>query len=193
MARAPRGTARNLTLAAAGAVLFVVGYFAGSRYVGGPLSGLSAVTFGEPVELSPPMGVRLGGRWQLLVVGNMTEGGCQRRLATAARIFNRLAHRPDLTQRLGLLAVSSEASRLSKPPDAQVAYWEMQTTDEAGLAELARQLGLPAADLPQCRNQPLALLDTAGRLRALFPAHATPSVAAADLERILDTWKDSSE
>jgi hypothetical protein len=58
------------------------------------------------------------------------------------------------------------------------------------LVGLAKQLGFPTADLLQCRNQPLALIDPIGRLRALVPASLEPQLAASDLERLLDHFED---
>ena len=190
MPRAPRSTARNLTLAIAGALLFIAGYFAGSRYAENPLQGLNIVPITEPVALSSPMGVQLGGHWQLLLLGDVAAEGCRRQLARMARIHNRLAHRADLTKQLGLLAVSINKGDTPLRSDAPTAHWQTHTTDHAGLLGLAKQLGILSADLLQCRDQPIALIDPMGRLRALVPASLEPKLAASDLERLLDHIED---
>lgn len=167
-------------------MLFVVGYFGGSRYAVNPLAGIDAVVLDKPVVIASPMGVQLDERWQLLLVGDLSEDSCRRQLDRMTRIHNRLAHRADLTDRLSLIAVSILDADTHYRSNGQVVHWQIQTTDHAGLANLASQLGISNTATPKCHNQPLALIDPTGHLRALIPASMEPQAAAMDLERLID-------
>ena len=130
------------------------------------------------------------GIWQLLMVGDTSYPACRDRLLYMARIHNRLTHRPDLTKRLGLLAISVENGNTLDPSYAATPYWRLQHTHRAGLVSFAKQLGIADADPLRCRHQTLALTDPAGKLRALIPASQEPQTVATDLERILDHFEE---
>lgn len=183
MRRAPRGTTRNVSLAIAGALLFVVGYFAGSRYAGSPLQGLSLVLLPEPPTLSPPTGVTLTDRWRLLLVGDPDAAGCRSRLTWLVQVRNRLAHRTDLGERIGILLVVPEDTQ--PYPTAEVPGWETAPVARAAALDLARQLGVPPAGALACIDSPPVLIDPQARLLALLPVDLAPATVAQDIEQVL--------
>jgi hypothetical protein len=120
----------------------------------------------------------------------MDDDGCRRQLGRMARIHNRLAQRDDLTQRLGLTAVSILGRHTPDQSEKQATHWQILTTDHEGLTNLARQLGITNAEPLRCQNQPLALIDPAGQLRALIPATVEPQVAALELARLINYFTE---
>ena len=187
MRRPPRGTARNLSLAGAGALLFVVGYFAGSRYMAEPLQGLSIVLLPEPQPLLPPAGMTPVTHWQLLLVGDINISACRKQLAWLVQTRNRVAQRPELASRLTLLLVVPELS--VRPSSSEPPGWRTLAVSRPAAASLADQIGATDEQL-DCRGSFPGLLDPQGRLRALLPTDVPASSAAADLERVLDHFHD---
>jgi hypothetical protein len=181
--RPERNSARVLSLAIAGALLFVVGYFAGSRYANPPLDDVTAVLL-ETAPLMAPAGVDLGGRWHLAAVGNTAEPGCRDLLRRLASTYNRLAHRPGLHAAINVVFLDAQADTGTSGGAAGHAL-VVGIAPQAARG-FARQLGQGRSDALDCADAPLALLDPEVRLRALLPATSDPATAAHDLERLLE-------
>jgi phosphatidylserine decarboxylase len=184
--RAPRGSARKLSLAVAGALLFVVGYFAGSRYTSGPLQDLGLVLLPEPQALAGLADGPLPQRWQLLLVGDPAAPECRRQLAWLARVHNRLAQRVDFAEHLGVALVTTSAG--TPDPAAHRSGWQIETLPRDAALTLTRALGAPPHSALDCRGHAPALIDPQRRLRALLPSDLAPETVAADLERLLDHY-----
>jgi hypothetical protein len=183
MRRPERNTGRLLALAVAGALLYVVGYFAGSRYARPPLEGLGAVVLNEPPMLLPPAGANLHKGWQLAAVGRLDAPGCASVRARMAQIHNRLAARRDLQEALNMQLFAAGAGR-SDDTESQVPHIAPLSLEAA--RDLAAQFGQRSGAPLDCREAPLALVDQSGRLRALLPLGSDPATTATELTQLLD-------
>ncbi len=171
----------------AGALLFVVGYFAGSRYASPPLGDVDAVVV-ETAPLLAPAGVNLSGAWHVLAVGRGGTPACEQLLTRLVRVHNRLAHRRDLQDKLVFLFLDAGDER--RGGAARPSVPTVTPVSPAAARGFGRQLGRSDEAALDCRGTPLALLDPEARLRALLPAAGDPVGAARDLERLLDHMDD---
>jgi hypothetical protein len=181
--RPGRSSARVLALAISGALLFVVGYFAGSRYASPPLQDVAAVVLETPPLLTAA-GVDLRGDWHLLAVGDLGQASCRDLLARLVRVHNRLAAEPDVQARVKFIFLHGQPTGTAAHDAA--AHQLVAVVDTAVAHSLARQLGLTGKQALDCRDAPLGLVDDEAMLRALLPPATEPGRTARDLSRLLE-------
>ena len=137
MSRGSRAAWRKLSLVVGGAILFLVGYFNGSRYAIEPLAALNSVILPKPVAITALDLPSETKKWRLVVVNPHTVRDCRDRTAALIRIHNRLAHRHDVLQQLELAWVSTARS----PENYQAIANYSLTLDR--VQRLLREFGVP--------------------------------------------------
>lgn len=188
-------------LAFAGTVLFMAGYFLGSRYFDpfaepSPLVLLPEMPAPEGFELRAGDGRRFGpadlqDQWQLLIPYRADRSECGERVRHVIRLRNELAARPELQRQLHLLFIRTvgepTASDALTIPDGHPAIQTLDG-DPAAIEPLLRQIGLTDAHQRHqpCRSRaPYSLIDADARLRALVPVSLAPETAAEALARLM--------
>ncbi len=191
-----------------GALLALVGgYYWGNQYQYAyrqdsrpPLKNLSATLLRQATplagfEFTSHLGktitsVNLEGRWSLLFFGCSRCAGTPGALTRLLQVRNRLAARP-LLQSTTLLTMITVDPERDDPLELDALLRGFGpgflglTGPEARTADLARQLGIPAAE-PDGADPAIFLVAPGGVPVAVFPAALAASEIAADLKQIVD-------
>jgi len=185
-------------MAVAALGLFIVSYQWGNQYKHGgdrPPT-LSGVAIRPPLPLPDfvltdssdgPFGrADLIEHWSLLIFAAVDDARGHRGIARLVEVYNRLADRPNLQQRLRLLLVGTDAQpRLALDFERLSPAIAVLSAEPATLETLAAALGAE----PRPRDHglpPLFLIDTDARLVALFPASQSAAEVAADVAALAE-------
>jgi hypothetical protein len=188
----------RLIMAVAALGLFLVSYQWGNQYMHGgdrPPT-LSGVVIRPPLPLPDvvltdssdgPFGrADLIDHWSLLIFAAVDDARGHRGIARLVEVYNRLADRPHLQERLRLLLVGTDAeSRLGRDFERLSSAITVLSAEPATLETLEATLG---AD-PQSKGDGLPtlfLIDTDARLVALFPASQSAAEIAADVAALAE-------
>jgi peroxiredoxin len=195
----------RLAMALAAIGLFIVAYQWGNqtRYGGGQPPAIGGVLL-RPAQPLPdfvltttagePFGqADLLEHWSLLAIATLTGADGHRSLARLVEVYNRLADRQQLRERLRLLLVTADAAPgLARDFERLSPAIAVLSGERAAVAELAGALG---ADPDQALRgagaaaPTLFLIDPAAALTALFPGAQPPTDIATDI-RALDRFRD---
>jgi hypothetical protein len=199
-ARGNRPLLPRLIMALAALGLFIVSYQWGSQYKHGgdrPPT-LSGVLIRPPlplpdIVLTNSSDQRFGRsdlieHWSLLIFAAVDDAENHRGIARLVEVYNRLADRTQLQERLRLLLVSSDAQpRLARDFERLSPAIAVLSAEPATLETLAVALG--AEPQPTLDALPaLFLIDTEARLVALFPASQSAAEVAADVAALAERW-----
>jgi hypothetical protein len=197
-ARSRRGPLARLVLMVSAIGLFVLGYYWGNQYKygGGPPT-IEGVMVSPAVPLlgfeledatgRPFSGDDLAERWTLLAFGEVSQARGQIAVSRMIDVFNRLADRPELRERVQLaLAAKDQSPNLARDFSALSTSLRILAGEQAEIDRLAGLFG----ERPEGGGEEgaaLYLITPDGHLLAVFPAGQPAGTVAADL-RALSDW-----
>jgi len=177
--------------------LFLVAYQWGNqlRYAGGEPPAIGGVLLRQAEPLPDFVLTRTSGEpfgrgdllehWNLLAIADLAGAGGHRGMARLVEVYNRLADRERLHDRLRLLLVTADvAPKLARDFERLSPAIAVLSGDSTAVADLAGALGADRAGAPAgdaAEPPALFLLDPDARLVAVFPSAEAPADIAADL------------
>jgi hypothetical protein len=192
-----RGPVARLVLIVSAIGLFLIGYYWGNQYQygGGPPS-IEGVLISPAMPLpafalrdarAQPFGSKdLADRWTLLAFGEISQARGQLAVTRMIEVYNRLADRPELRDRLLLsLAAPAQPPNLGRDFEGLSPALRILSGEASELSRLAGVLGASPDDVGEA-GAALYLIAPNGRLVALFAAGQPAEAIASDITTLSD-------
>ncbi|MDJ0739267.1 MAG: hypothetical protein QNJ91_06095 [Gammaproteobacteria bacterium] len=187
-----RGPGRRLVLTLAALASLIAGYYLGQAWQRQPLADLTAVVYANGRAIDYPAGLAIADAapaWRLFVAADIREPACTGLRRDYALVINRLAHRPDIQQRVRLSVLAYD-----RPEPERVALFtgghdwvDVISADRATLDGLAGQLDMRPAGGAWCTGPRAAatLVAPDATAWALIP-HEAAAIMARNIITLID-------
>jgi hypothetical protein len=192
-----RGPFARLVLIVSAIGLFLIGYYWGNqyKYSGGPPA-IEGVMISPAMPLAEfdlrdaqgrPFGSEdLADRWTLLAFGEISQARGQLAVTHMIEVYNRLADRPELRDRLQLLlAAPSQSPNLASDFQRLSPALRILSGEESELSRLAGLLGASPTGIGE-EGAARYLIAPNGSLLALFAAGQPAEAVASDVMTLSD-------